>query len=206
MESKITNQQFGRSDPPLAEPHFTEEATLLSARPVVPLSELTSEAGFSRRWVLGFGLAGGLMLGVLTAAFYYTRLLISEPQSRPGVEAAFSGVEGVTSGPVAISELPPPPRVTESAKATQVKTQSPSVSWSTRPLLSHKGALKKAAQPRVEVVRDEVFDLDYETRDERRAARRERKERNREGRERRVSGRASELLRIREIFEGPRRP
>src|SRR5688500_17006739 len=73
MVSNITDQVFWSSDTPLAEPHFDEEATLLSARRVVPIKKVAvKKPGFSRPWVFGFALAGALLLGVSVTALYYS--------------------------------------------------------------------------------------------------------------------------------------
>ncbi|MDQ2920934.1 MAG: hypothetical protein M3R52_04880 [Acidobacteriota bacterium] len=216
MESNITDQQFWSPDSPLAEPHFDEEVTLLSARPVVPIKNLTVKPGFSRPWVFGFALAGALLFGVSATTLYYSRFRTTGSQLVPKIEAVSSGVQGVASESVALDERPS--EAIEATAATGagsspvysetsrgVKAQAPSVSWTNRPPNSSNAVSKKPDHRRATVVIDQSSESEYETRDERRAAKREAKE-WKANRERRAGKHSNELLRIRDIFEGPPRP
>ena len=214
MESNIANQKLWRPDSPLAEPHFNEEATLLSARPVVPIGELTAKAGFSRPWIFGLAVAGALILGVSATALYYSRFRTTEPQSAGSIETVSSGVQGVAPEPVVLNELHTEAKVTKtdsplvgSVGSARGKAQAPSVLLATRPPHSSSSAVpKKAAHRRGVALLDQSPEFEYETRSERRAARREAKEFKRANRERRAGKHPDEVLRIREIFEGPARP
>src|SRR5258705_9508084 len=95
MESNIKNQQCSGVDLHLAEPHFDEEATLLSARPVVPLREVRPETRSGRRSALGLAMAISVMAGALGATLIYkqrgqkqagiveTATEVSEPKAQP---------------------------------------------------------------------------------------------------------------------------
>jgi hypothetical protein len=213
MESNITNEQFRSSYSSPSEPHFDDEATVLSARPVVPIGELTSKAGFSRPWVFGLAIVAALLLGVSATAFYYSRFSAIDGQSVVSIETVSSDVQGVASEPPNVNELPEATgttesdnSVTDSNKSVKAKTQTVSRPSITRPLNSSKDRVKKRAPRRETQVVDQLVDYENETREQRREARRDAQERKREIRERRVERRSDEALRIREIFEGPARP
>lgn len=210
MELNIADQQFWSPDPPLAEPHFDEEVTLLSARPVVPIERFTRKRVSRRPWVFGFALAGALLLGASATALYYSQFRATGSQAVPNIEKVSSGAQGAVTEAVAHEE--PPIDATEPTASTgsssvdsdtpaRVKAQAPSVSWTTRPLNSS----KKSARLRATVVVDQSSEPTYETH-ERRGSKREAKERKRANREGRDGKASDELLRIREIFEGPQRP
>lgn len=217
MESNITNQQFRSPGLPLAEPRFDEEATLLSARPVVPIERLTVKPNFSRRfsrpWIFGFALAGALLLGVSATTLYYSRFRTTQALPATSIETTSSGAQGDAWEAVA----PPEFRIgatgaivvggtsVDSDTSTGVIAPRPAVSRMTKLPNSSRAVSKKPAH-RHATVTDESSEREYESREERRAARREAKERKRANRERRAGRSADELLRIRDIFEGPPRP
>ncbi len=206
MESNITDQSTWISDSPLAEPHFDQEATLLSARPVVPIDQVSVKAGVSRVWLLGFGLAGVLLVAMSATALYYSRPAVTQSQPVPAVDTLSSGVEGLESdtadhnaldsGKVAQPDLQPP-RMTTTARTSPSSTTSP-----------NRSANPAANRPPDRAVAGDqapAYD-EAEDRDERRAARRAAKEEQRANRQRRRGKRGDDLRRIREIFEGPTRP
>jgi hypothetical protein len=213
MQSNITNEQFSSSSASLSEPHFDDEATVLSARPVVPIEELTKKVGFSRPWAFGLAVAGALLLGVAATAFYYS--LFSTLEGRPFANLATvsSNVQGVAPEPPKLNELPGATGITksdassvDSNKSAKAKMQAASRPVITRPLHFPKDRVKVLAPRRETPVVDQRVDYENETREQRRAARRDAQERKREIRERRAARRSDEVLRIREIFEGPARP
>src|SRR5512132_779890 len=71
MESNITNQQYFGTDSQLSEPHFDEEATLLSARPVVRLSDVRTEARSGKRLAFGLAMVIAVMAGAFAASLIY---------------------------------------------------------------------------------------------------------------------------------------
>ena len=70
MESNITEPEHFSNDA-LTEPHFDEEATMLSARPVVPLEEIRAETNSRRRLAFGLSILVALVIGALGATLIY---------------------------------------------------------------------------------------------------------------------------------------
>ena len=60
-----TELQTEPSHPLIGEPHFDEEWTLLTARPVVPLIDLKSHGALLKHWKLVAAFAGAIVLGGL---------------------------------------------------------------------------------------------------------------------------------------------
>jgi hypothetical protein len=209
MESNITDQQFWRPDSPLAQPHFDDEATLLSARPVVPIKKLSVNTGFARPWVFGFVLAGALFLGASATALYYSRFHASAAQPVSSLETVSSGAQGVASKPAALDEAADAggsgSSTVDSTTSANLKAQVPD-SWTTRPLNTSNAVSAKPVLRRAAVAPGRSSESDYETREERRVAKREAKEQKRANRERRAGKHSDGVLRIRDIFEGPPRP
>jgi hypothetical protein len=215
MQSNITNEQFSSSSASLSEPHFDDEATVLSARPVVPIEELTTKVRFSRPWAFGLAVAGALLLGVVATAFYYTRFSTLEGRRFDNLATVSSTVQGVAPEPPKLNELPEATGITKSDAAfvdsnksakAKAKAQAASRPVITRSVHSPKDRVKELAPRRETRVVDQRIDYENETREQRRAARSDAQERKREIRDRRAARRADEVLRIREIFEGPARP
>lgn len=211
MELNITDQQSWTSDSALSEPHFVEKATLLSAQPVVPISELTVKPGFSRKWLFGVALGGMLFVGVAATSLYYSRFSAAESQPVPQTEPVSSGVEGFASDSVVPVEHPKEPSAVtrsgnppvDSIRAAMAKTEPRSAS-STRPPRDPSNAVSKRPGRRsAEAVIDPRPDFEDEIRYERRAARREAWE---ERRPRRFHKHSDRRGRIRDIYEGPPRP
>ena len=71
MDSNITDQEQFGADLQLSEPHFDEEATLLSAQPVVPLDEVTAGGRSGRRLAFGLAIVFALVVGALGATLIY---------------------------------------------------------------------------------------------------------------------------------------
>lgn len=213
MEQDITEQRFLGSEPQLAEPHFDEEATLLSARPVVPLERVAAKRRLTRQWLFGLAMAGALLLGVAATAIYYSRLNNQQASLQGKVETNDPGVPATQSSESA-SGLDESPSIAGGAAAESdkadtsrnVKLDAPSAppaSASTSPDTAA-GVRRPIRTPTTVVERSNRV---LENREERRAARKEARQRNRElVRERRASKTSDDLLRIREIFEGPPRP
>jgi len=216
MESNIADQQFGSPDSPLAEPHFDEEVTLLSARPVVPIERLTRKPVSTRPWVFGFALAGALLLGASATALYYSQFRSTGSQAFPNSEKVSAGAQGAATETAARDQ--PPIDATDTTGSTvggsssvdsdtsaRVRVQSPTVLWTTRTLNPSNTASKKSPHLRATEVINQSSEPEYETH-ERRGAKREAKERKRANRAGRDHRSSDELFRIREIFEGPQRP
>ena len=204
MALTTTDQQFIGAEPSLEEPHFDEEATLLSAQPVVPLAAIeatTAKSWFPHPWLLGLGLIGALMIGVFATAMYYSRSkdhsskTFQDGELVAGVEGESSESINSFSGPTATQPAVEPevPAEVQTAAAKQPVKTSVELGKKPRPRL-------------VTVIREtnRSNQTEEDILENRRAARREARQ---ERRERRRDSRSSdELLRIRDIFEGSPRP
>src|SRR6476660_470978 len=71
-----TELQAEPSHPLVDEPHFNEEWTVLTARPVVPLTELKSHRALLKHWKLMAAFAGAIVLGGLVglASIRFTKI------------------------------------------------------------------------------------------------------------------------------------
>lgn len=196
MELNITEQQYlatESQDESLSEPHFVEKATIASARPVVPLEEIRAEAVSRKRLVFGLSLLASLVLGALSATFVY-----KQRNSKP----ASAIVEGAVSG--------------SGAKSQDLAFDDGAVGDTTEDLARAEDRVEVAEPaPKQPVVRyrtpakatDTALDQKEIHRRERQEARRLRRAERlaeRDGLGRRRS--TDDVLRIREIFEGARRP
>ncbi len=86
-----------------AQPHFDDERTLLTARPVVPLEKIDAKARHRKQWFLGGAFAVAIMLGAASA------LLASYLKLRNGQQAPAQVTQTVdvsTAAPVAVAENP----------------------------------------------------------------------------------------------------
>jgi hypothetical protein len=203
MESNNMNQEYFEGAVPLGEPHFDEEATVLSARPVVPLQEIKAEEQSRKRLIVGLAMACSLMMGALAATLIYKQrgegpsmaigtaipgaaaIVVDDPASSPATEEVGGGTAAGT--------LP------EAAAKTVEKKSLPSVSSSTASTAVESQRKKNLPQPveERELTRAERIDA---RRLRRRLERQEWRESG--GRQRKTS---DDLLRIRDIFEGPSR-
>ena len=201
MESNISNQQYFNGAAPLTEPHFDEEATLLSARPVVPLQKIKSKERSRQRLVFGAAIVSALMVGALGATLIYKQRGQEPPTAI--VSTAVPGAAGI-AGDQAVSS----PSIAEAvATATLPEAGTGTVDEKAVPWVS-----RSPAAPVVETKRKRSMRQQLDQGELRRAeridlhgfrSRSEREAQRESGRKRKSS---DDLLRIREIFEGPSRP
>jgi cytoskeletal protein RodZ len=200
MESNITEQQYFDGDLQLGEPHFDEEATMLSARPVVPLQQIKADARSSRRFVFGLTIAVSLMIGALGATFIY---------KQRGQKTATAIVDTAVAGSGASAQNPE-----ESGASTAETVAEPEARQADAPVENKKPApqLARKVEPAAVETRPKKPISQSDEKEMRRAdkieARRLRRQERREARQE-SHGRntpSDDLLRIREIFEGRRRP
>ena len=202
-------------DEPLSLPHFDEEATLQSARRVVPLHEVKARGRFRRRWLLGGALALAATLGAATASLIYSPG--SQPEEASVVDTNadstpaagdFVSPSGEASGSsvnpsdAAISE-PEPEKVATASETNETSNSAVRVRKQVPQNSVRRQSDRAAVSPIVDQVReDEILAEEMELRRE------QRREARRLRRERRVTERNSGegLTRIREIFEGSPRP
>ena len=192
MESNISNQQYFNGAAPLTEPHFDEEATLLSARPVVPLQKIKSKERSRQRLVFGAAIVSALMVGALGATLIYKQRGQEPPTAL--VSTAVPGAAGI-----AVDEAVSSPSIAEAGTGTVDEKAVPWVSRSpAAPVVETKRKRSMRQQlDQGELRRADRIDLHgFRSRSEREAQRES-------GRKRKSS---DDLLRIREIFEGPSRP
>lgn len=215
-----TGQKFTRTEVRLDEPHFDEEATLLSAQPVVPLEEVKAKTRSKARLAMAFAIGGGLLIGLLAATFIYRnegvngrqaleatavteQPQLDEQQDSAGgpaaatAETAIIARDEVKSQPVRSEDTEPAPAKPGHAPARQPESQS---APRTRPIIVREAPERSGDS-------DEEIDREIrraERQEERRQRRRSAREARREPRERAQT--TDDLLRIREIFEGSPRP
>lgn len=196
------------AEPTLQEPHFDEEATVLSARPVVPLAAVEAaraKTSFPRPWLLAFGLVGALVVGISATVIYYSRPSGNDSNLFQDTEIA-AGVEGKSTEPANGfgGAAAPRPKVDIDSPA-QVKRE-------TLGNQADRASAEEDKKPRprlVAVIREKKSNnhTEEEGPEDRKAARKQaRQERRRAEREKRDGKSTDELLRIRDIFEGSPRP
>jgi hypothetical protein len=192
MDSNITDQQDFSGDEQLTEPHFDEEATLLSARQVVPLDEIKAEQRLGRRLSFGIAIISSLILGAVGAKLIYRSG--SGEQSAAVVSDVARGGAGSLGGPVQSSAIVEGVAGTTSgnlANATTTEAKQPS------PGVNDESMRKEATRRRPSPDRPgKRFDVGRPERE---------REQRKETRAKQVNS-ANGLSRIREIFEGPTRP
>ena len=202
MESNIINEEYFADAGPLGEPHFDEEAPLLSARPVVPLQEIKAEERSRKRLIVGFAMACSLMMGALAATLIYKQR--GQAQSA-AVSTAVPGAAGIAvDGPVS-------PTATEvGAGATGVSTEAGATTVEKQSVPSASGSTASTAvESQQKKNLPQVVDETELSREERIEARRLRRKLERQARRESWERRrrtSDDLLRIRDIFEGPSRP
>lgn len=195
------------SETTLTEPHFDEEATVLSAQPVVPLRKIAAKERSGKRLALGLTVMFSLLVGALGGALIYKQR--GQEQSTAVLDAAIPGAEGV-----AIAEPLPAPEVAEPVTKAEPAPETEQLPVNTAPTAAIRSVEsrprsveaakveKRAKQAPVEI--DDWEQQRAERIEAWRARRRQEREEMKEARRNR--NRADDLLRIREIFEGSRRP
>jgi hypothetical protein len=231
MDMNITERRYSDDNLQIAEPHFEEEATLLSAQPVVPLDEIRDdkpEAGSKKHWAFGLSIVASLIIGAVGATMVFRQR--GQRSASEIVETAIAGSEATAKGSSAsavstgeVSEADrdlsggtvPEANSAEAQAVAPLEQQTARQIARQNPPLSRKTpteVLRRNDDSQVQIESEEVIYPEDERelrRAERIEARRQRRrmaareEWDRNGRRRRRSG---DLLRIREIFEGSRRP
>jgi hypothetical protein len=171
-------------------PHFDDERTVLSARPVVPLEAIEAKVKHRRRWFLGGAFAIAMFLGAASALVSAYFKLRHEPEAEIQPAAVLSVPEAVAEPTLEppLTAVEQPVEKTEAqpdVKVVRPKRQLPAVRNIDDPRMNEKEALRR--------IRDSVLVDQWE---ERRARRVERRER------RRLQQNDRDLTNIDEIFEG----
>ena len=165
------------------QPHFVDELTELTARPVVPLEEIDTKIKHRRRWFLGGAFALAMLLGAASAlvSAYFKFRNVPDPEIQ---SLSVTQPEPVVPTVEIVPERPKPRPVNKD------RTEKPVV---VEPRVNEADELER--------IRDAVLLDQWQ---ERRARRVERREQRRE--RRRAQHRNRDLTNIDEIFEGPHRP
>jgi len=169
------------------QPHFDDERTVLSARPVVPLEAIEAKVKHRRRWFLGGAFVIAMFLGAASAVIsaYFKLRNVPDPEIQ---SLSVSSVPEPTPELQTVAVVPErPKRRPRNTDKTDRRTDQLRIT--TQPRVSEDEALRQ--------VRDSVLIDQWE---ERRARRVERRER------RRAQHHDRDLSNIDEIFEGRRRP
>jgi hypothetical protein len=196
----------------VSRPHFDDERTLLSARPVVPLEQIDAKTRHRKRWFLGSAFAVAMMLGAASA------LLASYLKMRnvQNVPAEVTQVD-VPEEPIAVAENPPvetPAAAVEEGADTEELIPAESTPKKAAPV--KRRTVVAAARPddymnvpsdtrrmseddALHQIRDTVLFDEWQERRARRVLRRERRRVERYNNHR-------DLSNLDEIFEGRRRP
>ena len=166
-----------------AQPHFEDERTLLTARPVIPLEKIDTKVKHRRVWFLSGAFAAAMLLGAasaLVSAYFKIR-------NAPDPEIQSQSVLSVSPLPLPIVELRPErPKVRPVRNTDKTDRTDPLI---INPRLSDDEALRR--------IRDAVLVDEWQERRQRRVERRERRRAERSNRD---------LSNLDEIFEGRRRP
>ena len=196
------------------EPHFDDERTLLSARPVVPLEKIEAKARHRRQWFLGGAFAIAMMLGAASALVAsYLRVrnvpqtateLSVVPEVAPPVAVAASSptdtpaVENEDTAVVddqSVDDTTPPPVTPK--KESAPKHKAVVVQPIPEPI-EDRDTRNLSEDDQLNQIRDTVLNDEWQERRARRAMRRERR------RAERYNHR--DLSNLDEIFEGRSRP
>jgi hypothetical protein len=209
--TRMENLDFSRdqSEIELTLPHFDDEETIQSARPVVPLHEVKRASQTKQRLLLGGALCVAAVVGALTASWIGGPQPVQEPSTATNETSPLRADFVTPSSEAGGATVDPNEAVALESEATDngagdltVESNAPTVR---RPLNKNTRTpqkVEKAIPPQVSDSDSEsVFSDEDLLRERRREERRLR-------RERRIEERRSDdgLTRIREIFEGSPRP
>ena len=211
MEADIRKPDFTQGEIALVEPHFDEESTLLSARPVVPLEEVRSEGRSRRRLMFGVALVVALVVGLVVGT------LIFKQGYQQGTDAAveedtFAGessqpvtIQAGAAGGAPVDETAAAVPGAENNSADIPTTSAPVAKKEVSPPARVDSPTSRRTQEARPLQTPDRAESDIEAR---RAARKEERRRLRreERREARRNRDSDDLLKIREIFEGSPRP
>ena len=208
MENQdLSFDQSTLEDEPLTLPHFDDEATVQSARPVVPLHEVKSAALTRRRLLLGGALCLAAVVGAMVASLIYKGTTPLAPEataetiSDPAKSTDFVAPSGEASG----STVNPQDAVATNAETPArndegERTVTKAVPRNNQPTIRNS---RIVTPPDRVVDQSKIDDAELDVRAEEEMLREQRREARRARRERRAN---DGLTRIREIFEGSRRP
>ena len=198
----------------LPEPHFDEEATVLSARPVVPLTEVESKAK-NREWLpFAATIAVAVLLGAAAATLMYSirsQALISDEVTSSGKVLSEIPVEGSENIEV-VADGDSSPGMSDETEAPLNESGDISARGVEAPVTSDRNSEEEEVPPKaklVDVIRERRSDTQkvrrQEETEEPREEKRPRRVREQQNQDRRDDS-SDDLFRIQEIFEGAERP
>lgn len=194
---------------PLTLPHFEDEATVQSARPVIPLHEVESASRSTKMMMLVASLCLAALVGAVAASLVFSNrtqdvegsATATIPESSEDDPTHFITPSGEAGGATA----DPTETIATDIEVSRADRTDDGLEVQTPTTVSRPRPIKNARVPKpVEKVlgNPKAEPQDLET-DERQARREERREARRLRRERRAG---DGLTRIREIFEGSPKP
>jgi hypothetical protein len=194
MESSITDREYFEGEP-LAEPHFDDEATLLSARPVVPLQEIRAEERSGKRLAVGAAMVFSLLVGAVGATLIYKQR--GQGQATAIVNAAVPSVDGLA---VDESDTSVAENAQDAAAGILQEADSPTPDKALASPVAKSSSVEANKRHQVEsgLLRAQRIESRRFRRESTRKAQKEERARR--------SKSSDGLLRIREIFEGSPRP
>ncbi len=202
----------------LPEPHFDDERTLLSARPVVPLNKIDAKLQHRRRWLLGGAFAVAMMLGAASALVAsYLKLrsasnaatqisnvetaapqpeVLPQPEGQPEQQPV-EEPETVASSQLPVTENVEAPAETEAPKKVASAVKRRPVVQPVEDPIEDIDTRRISEEDQLRRIREAVLVDEWQERRLRRAARRERRLRD--------DHHDRDLSNLDEIFEGRRR-
>ncbi len=207
MKSEDTlSSETWNSDEELSSPHFDDEATVQSARPVVHLRTIKAGAASKNRLRFGLAIIGAALVGVLAATLFYKQKATTTPGDSAVLPAPSSSENSsplTNMGGVIqsrdVEQAPENIRVETPDEKPRVVVSPPTKPASRRtPNVTEAGKIDTDVDESREEYEAEM------RRAERREARRLRRQEERQSRRRAYP--RDDLFRIREIFEGSPRP
>ncbi len=225
-EEAIINEDAARGLN-LSQPHFDQEATLVSAQPVVPLAEVRQYESRKRGWLVFSAIVLAVLVGATGGVLIYSRgtalpvqrveqVVVEAPaeSAEVGLPKGTASPEAAISGPETPATEVKPEEIaavakeqpTENVESDRDLPRANSRDSTARAQVGSESAdqrfqdWQETRRRRVQDRREQVMD---ERREQRRESRREAR-RQRRGQWQSGDGSAEDLFRIREIFEGPR--
>ena len=215
MEEYTLSNEPLAAHAPLTTPHFDDEATLVSARPVVPLEQVKDQARSKRRLGFGLAIAGAVVAGALGASVIYKQRdepqqsvssgVVNLPaQTEPADSSnSFVSAAGNASGSAIDSNQHPSAAAPASAPIDAKSVPTPTATRTQTPRVDRRKTDEQVKTSTVaqydedQILQDEIDQRREERREERRLwrERRNRRDRSSDG-----------VNHIREIFEGRPRP
>ena len=196
-------------DEPLTQPHFDDEATVQTARPVVPLEEVRRASRSRQKLLLSAALCLAAVVGAVAASIVFSERQQPSPESATATipQSSEESANGFVtpSGEASGATVDPNETVAIDSSAATPDSADEALEVPSSPRVSRQQPVRnsRVSKPVEKVVTRPEPEAEDREADERAARREERREARRLRRERRAG---DGLTRIREIFEGSPRP